>query len=115
MLQVNAGIDLCPLLWTFTSNRFFCARPHPQCSLVGDGEASETEHTHSGVGSQPRPAREADMRRQLSVIDDLEISPRILEITESEIDTGAAVAPLRPFLRAFINLAYAGLLTPSHF
>ena len=32
------------------------------------------------------------MRRQLSVIDDLEISPRILEITESEIDTGAAVA-----------------------
>ena len=56
------------------------------------------------------------MRRQLSVIDDLEISPRILEITESEIDTdAAAVAPLRPFLRAFINLAYAGLLTPSHF
>ena len=54
------------------------------------------------------------MRRQLSVIDDLEISPRILEITESEIDTDAAVAPLRPFLRAFINLAYAGLLTPSH-
>ena len=32
------------------------------------------------------------MRRQLSVIDDLEISPRILEITESEIDTDAAVA-----------------------
>ena len=61
------------------------------------------------------------MRRQLSVIDDLEISPRILEITESEIDTLAAMAqqparvPLRPFLRAFINLAYAGLLTPSHF
>ena len=55
------------------------------------------------------------MRRQLSVIDDLEISPRILEITESEIDTDAAVAPLRPFLRVFINLAYAGLLTPSHF
>ena len=93
MLRVNAGIHLYLLLWTFTSNRFFCARPHPQCSPVGDGEASETEHTHSGVGSQPRPAWEADMRRQLSVIDDLEISLRILEITESEIDTGAAVAP----------------------
>ena len=36
--------------------------------------------------------READIRRQLSVIDDLEISPGILEITESEIDTGAAAA-----------------------
>ena len=60
------------------------------------------------------------MRRQLSVIDDLEISPRILEITESEIDTGGRLpshprARGRTFLQAFINLAYARLLTPSHF
>ena len=90
MFQVNACIE-CELFLTFGRLplivSFACARYL--------GEASETEYTHGRVGcGQPEPAcgRQGDMRRQLSVIDDLEIS-RILKITESDSEYSDAVGP----------------------